>query len=383
MHLVRRCRFAAGGLAALLLAGPAVPAEVPESFDDLVKGAHVELAPAANGGVVALDKESGVLARWGADGRLNGSCTVERLGFPADQVNEIAADGSWVLVSTLAAAAPSGGAAGYLVDLASCEVKRELVFTRPVKHLARTRDGWVAVTLPAAVETAADSWPGCDATLLTDDGRPAGTLAPPSGLLARWREADGRPSACGLSRVVVAGRFHWVIPYDRYELWRPKQGGLGENRLEPPLCLAATERSYTGGEAVEQVRARLAAAPPELRERLEAAAAAGSAVVRVPAVSFAASWGYLAAVAVRVTGEGGAAGCRVDVWDLGLERLVYTRTLDGLTCPGFLAVGNDVVWTVDAAGAVVRLELPPVLEPLADPCAQPARQGTVPPDPGT
>jgi hypothetical protein len=58
-------------------------------------------------------------------------------------------------------------------------------------------------------------------------------------------------------------------------------------------------------------------------------------------------------------------GCRFDVWDMGLEKLVYTSQLDGVRCnpQGFVGLGDCVIWTL-ADDAVHRIELPVILEPI-------------------
>ncbi|MCD4749455.1 MAG: hypothetical protein K8R59_08770, partial [Thermoanaerobaculales bacterium] len=339
-------------LSSVCLTSAEEPDPFPETFKDFRKSEKSILAPRSGGGVVVLDRENDAFAWWDARGEIEGACSLKTIGFSALRADAMAEFQGTVFVATIDLSRDQGsGFRGYIIDLPECKVERTVNLPGPVMQVARTLDHWVVRMLPASFEDSEGRWPGCDVSLIDDEGRLEGQLPPPKGLLERWDEAGihhGMMAGCTFGRLALARKTHWIIPVERYEFWRPRQRGLSEFLLSVPVCLESEKKVFTGEEAQDEAQLRFKGASVDVQEQLEESLNKGSFHVQLPAISAAASMGDLLAVTVRVHDETGRR-CRLDVWDMGLEDIVFTTFLDAMECNrfGFLALGNDVVWVLD------------------------------------
>lgn len=324
---------------------------------------------------MALDRENDIFAWWDRQGNLEGNCSLVTMGFSSLQANAFTEYQGSVFVATIQRSPDEGkgvGYRGYIVDLKECKVKRTVSFPGPVMQVARTRDAWVAKALPMSFEDSEDRWPGCDVFLLSDEGRIEEQLKPPEGLIDRWRENGVHhemATGCTFGRLALTGKTHWVIPVERYEFWRPRQRGLPEFLLSVPECLASSKKELTGKDAKIESLKRMDNASEETQELLWESLDRGSLHVQLPAVSAAATRDDLLAVTVRVHGESGRS-CRLDLWDMALEAVVFSTSLGDAECNrfGFLALGDGVVWTLDENKTVIAVDLPDVLVPIENLC---------------
>ncbi len=380
MPMMRRTVLLAAMLLALTSVGFAEGDDgIPfsDTFERFTRQPGSILISRPTGGVVALVRSEGAFGWWNARGKLEGSCKVETLGFSVEQAFAMAESEGRILVSTIETSAVGGRSfRGYIIDLGRCRVGQTLDFPAPVFQVARTRDDWVVEMLPVGEGPSTDDrWPGCDVVRIDDEGRLGGPFPPPRGLSERWAErgiGSGLLTPSVFGRLVLAGKTHWFIPAERYEFWRPRQRGRPEFMLRPPACLQSREKILDGANARAEIRRRFDDVPEGERAQFEAALDEGTHHTRIPAVSAAATYGDLLAVTVR-SAEEGTRSCRLDVWDMALEQLMFSTVLGGEEChhSGFLALGDDVVWTLDDRGRVVVTELPVPLVPLVRPCSMP------------
>lgn len=355
---------------ALVWPGGASAADPPKSLNGSRMPATWIVTAGGGGTIVAFDRADGAILRWRADGTFDDACRVTDPRVDLAAVQRLGATQRFVFVGTLSGGGVEVDATkAFLIDRRSCDVRHEVPLPNPPMAVESLTDGWIVKTLPSGIGDEDGKWPGCDVVRVDESGKLHRDRVPPKGLAEGWKGRGNWSRACGLGRVVEVHGLDWLTPTAAYEFWRPRQRGLGEAKLVPPSCLAASERVLEGDEARAEATARFADASEEARAAVEAAFESGGVSIHVPAVSAAASDGDLAVVGVHVV-ENGVPGCRYDVWDLALKRVMTTIALPGSRCNryGFVSLGGGGLWALDSEQSFVRLPLPEVLEPTADPC---------------
>lgn len=361
-------------LAAALVAPMAATGDEAR-LDAVSLGSRPLAAADWTGEIVTLERESGRLRIWSAEGKQVATLNVRRLGLQG-RVGRLALRPNSVLL--LVEVGPSATqdhteSSISSVEAVAIDLSRgglsgrhrfggSVVFTR----VGGTREGWVAV-MQAPVSHS------CVINLLDPEGK----LEEQMDLDTRWLEdLDERLHRAETGDLIPVStrRDLWLVPRLDYQLWHPAQHGRSANRVIPPSCLTATAKILSGDAAAQRLLEK--ADGPQARERvreiLQSFADAGDPMLLTgdPPVVAAAAYRDLVGVLVRTEES-----LRVDVWDTSRDLLLCHRMLKDVAEPRALALADGHAWILDG-DRFVRIELPCMEGPGAlDPCSQQAGRG--------
>lgn len=351
-------------LQALSASGNTEPASPPpHRLEEVRMPAPWLLAPGPGGVISGWDPRGRRAVQWNARGELLAHCQLEDPRLPHAPSFAFAGRPGRLLVSYFDFPAGSEQARQLvLLDLQRCRVERVVAVEGLVLNLTAASHGWLANLFKGSLFAPQQAFVrlGEDAKILEEfdvSGRAAD-------ILQELRLSAEHASFLG-GRLLAVDREVWLLPDAAYELWRPARQGKPFRRLVPPPCLAASVRVLSPEESRQRTQERARLFPEPMRRAVEREAGGD----RVAPILQRATRGvavHRGLVAVQLTDPRVEGGARMDIWDVGREALLAVVPLPAAA--GLLAMGDGFVWLTQEGEALRRLSLPPLEEPLADPC---------------
>ncbi len=297
---------------ALMLRSP-TQSEEPARRLSALDVSTLNLARDQGGRTLTFSARERVLQTWSARGQLEKTCQFDSTQTYA--AGYVGLNGVRVL---FAAAAGDHSTLDVYDSFACRALKSAQLEGAAVLAVSASRDGWLVRArqlstnqdMVIAIDTDARTTAKFDLQPGTDD-------------------SGGATDATygSISQAIEVNNDVWLVPGAVYALVRPPQHGNPEYIFEPPACIAAKGRKLSDSDA-ESYRKRMVSQFSGTTLGAITAKPPSSFSVHLAPLAGVASYRSFVGVMVR-SPEGPS--CRLDIWDLVSEKLVYVKPFAG--CP--------------------------------------------------